>query len=278
MTATTPAEIAEALRALERVRIVGTDSLADWRRPFAGGEELRIGSGGVLQHDVDDQVVVVSGGASLQEVQQALAEKGQTIPIATSPHGRGGEGTIGGSLSMNLPHALQYACGNWRDWVLGLTVVRADGTIAKCGSKAVKNVAGYDVAKLFIGARGTLGVVAEVILRTYPLRALPDVDSGSSSQANWPSRGWLQRVLPTDFERARCAYGERLCGGFPALSVLCVSCEAEDSACRFEDDWLIGWGMGDRNVSIEDPTLRRLMERTKAVMDPTGKLNPGELS
>src|SRR5476651_1570951 len=76
-------------------------------------------------------------------------------------------------IAFNLPHTLQAQYGSWRDWILGMRVVQADGTFAKCGSKAVKNVAGYDVQKLMIGARGTLGLIAEVTLRTFPVKALP---------------------------------------------------------------------------------------------------------
>lgn len=63
--------------------------------------------------------------------------------------------------------------GAWRDWVLGVQLVLADGMIAKAGSLAVKNVAGYDIHKFLVGTRGTLAVVTEVILRTAPLASLP---------------------------------------------------------------------------------------------------------
>jgi hypothetical protein len=278
--AKTSAEIADALRSYRSVRVVGSDSGHAWRRPVCAEADLAIQSGGVIEHDVEDQVVAVTAGATIAEVQDALAKRGQCLPLGQNIANAAEEiakcpGTVGGRLSLDLPHSFQSSCGSWRDWVLGLTIVRPDGTVAKCGSKAVKNVAGYDVAKLFIGARGTLGVISEAILRTFPIRALPDPDYHDGI-AEWGTQGLVQRTLRSDFEAARQTYADRVIAYNLRSSILYVSCEATDQSYRFPEDWQVGWGLSDRNVSIDDPTLRRLMERTKSIMDPGLRLNPGE--
>src|SRR5205823_6468495 len=116
-------------------------------------------------------------------------------------------------LDYNFPHALEAQCGSWRDWVLGMRIALPDGRIVKTGSQAVKNVAGYDVHKLMIGARATLGVVLDVILRVFPVSALPKpeleigpagercrirgADRTSDEARRLPK--WIQRTKPSDF-------------------------------------------------------------------------------
>jgi glycolate oxidase FAD binding subunit len=163
-------ELARAVAELGGVRIVGADTHAAWRPPAPQGVPIldltRLA--GVVEFHPDDQVVVVRAGTRIADLQAAVEARGQCLPVLERQ-----EGTVGGALMMNLPHSLERICGGWRDWVLGMTVVRADGTIARCGSQAVKNVAGYDIHRFLVGTRGTLAVVAEAILRTYPLASLP---------------------------------------------------------------------------------------------------------
>jgi glycolate oxidase FAD binding subunit len=147
-------------------------------------------------------------------------------------------------------------------------VICADGTIAKAGSKAVKNVAGYDVHRLFVGARGTLGVVAEVTLRTFPVAALPELDVEVKVE-KWPERGWIQRVLRSDFEAACSQAGSSLLATHAGTATLYRSAAGP----RYPDDWVIGWGFGRENLAPPG----ELAMKTKRIFDPTGKLNPGEL-
>lgn len=142
-------------------RIQGTDSHAD-SRPQALSSTQRIslaGLSGIVQYSPADLVVSVKAGTLITQLQEELRSKGQCLPLIESG------GTIGGGVSMGS--------GAWRDWVLGLQLVLADGTIAKAGSSAVKNVAGYDLHKFLVGTRGTLAVITEVTLRTAPLASLP---------------------------------------------------------------------------------------------------------
>jgi len=160
-----------------------------------------------------------------------------------------------------------------RDWVLGLTLVRADGTIAKCGSRVVKNVAGYDVQKLVIGARGTLGLVAEVVLRTFPLRALPAPVLETNGAPDALERAWIQRTLRSDFDKARAAVAGRPFCADAATSTLWTDAGPDEDLPRFPEDWVLAPG---RSPLPEGPT-RAWMRRAKAIFDPDGRLNPGAM-
>ena len=124
--------------------------------------------------------------------------------------------TLEDAIGLNLPHGMETQCGNWRDWIIGMTVILADGTVAKMGSKVVKNVAGYDAHKLFVGARGTLGLILSATLRTMPVEAVP----AAAVVRKWPQPEglkaslefrdkpvWIQRTLPSDFDGALQAAG-----------------------------------------------------------------------
>jgi glycolate oxidase FAD binding subunit len=118
----------------------------------------------VLEHAAGDLVVRAQAGVRLADLQAALAPAGQMLALDPPEPGA----TVGGVVAANAagPRRLRY--GTVRDLVIGATVVLADGTVARSGGKVVKNVAGYDLAKLFCGSLGTLGLVAEVIFRLHP--------------------------------------------------------------------------------------------------------------
>ena len=119
---------------------------------------------GIIEHVPGDQVVRTQAGVKLADLQEKLAEADQML--ALDPPERGA--TIGGAVASNSsgPRRLRY--GTVRDLIIGITVVLADGTVAKAGGKVVKNVAGYDLAKLFTGSLGTLGVITDCNFRLHP--------------------------------------------------------------------------------------------------------------
>jgi glycolate oxidase FAD binding subunit len=121
----------------------------------------------ILEHAAGDLVVRAQAGVPLADLQAALAPAGQWLAL-DPPEPRA---TVGGVVAANAsgPRRLRY--GTVRDLIIGITVVLADGTVAHAGGKVVKNVAGYDLAKLFCGSLGTLGMVAEAIFRLHPLPA-----------------------------------------------------------------------------------------------------------
>ncbi len=146
-------------------------------RPVGGGtkpwlparDEAVLETGGldrILEHNVGDFTAVLEAGVPFAEAQRAFAEHGQRL--AWDPPDPGGA-TIGGIVATADSGPLRHRYGGVRDLVVGINVVLSDGTIAKAGGKVIKNVAGYDVAKLFAGSFGTLGLIASVSVRLHPL-------------------------------------------------------------------------------------------------------------
>jgi glycolate oxidase FAD binding subunit len=145
--------------------------------------DLELCTGGldrVLEHNAGDFTAVLQAGVPLAVAQDTLAEAGQMLALdpPLSPWGGAGDdaafeaadagATIGGIVATNDSGPLRQRYGGVRDLVVGVTVVLSDGTVAKAGGKVIKNVAGYDIGKLFAGAFGTLGLIAEITVRLHP--------------------------------------------------------------------------------------------------------------
>jgi len=120
----------------------------------------------IIEHAWADLTVTVQAGCTVSALQCCLAQHGQRLAIDVLWPERA---TVGGVLSTNDSGALRRVYGGLRDLIIGITLVLADGTIARSGGKVVKNVAGYDLPKLATGALGTLGVITEAIFRLHPL-------------------------------------------------------------------------------------------------------------
>lgn len=120
----------------------------------------------VIEHAVGDLTVTVEAGTKFADLQAVLASSGQFLPLdPASPE----SATIGGIIATADTGSLRQRYGGVRDLLLGITFVRADGQIASAGGRVVKNVAGYDLMKLFTGSYGTLGAICQATLRVYPL-------------------------------------------------------------------------------------------------------------
>ncbi|WP_150242122.1 FAD-binding oxidoreductase [Nocardiopsis quinghaiensis] len=157
-----------AAAARERLSVVarGNGTALDW-----GGVprrlDLLVDTTGLswIEHIAGDLVVEVGAGTPVAELYGVLAAAGQRLsmdPVRTG-------GTVGGMVATGVSGPRRLLSGALRDLVIGMTVVRADGVVARSGGRVVKNVAGYDLAKLHTGGLGTLGVVASVALRLHPL-------------------------------------------------------------------------------------------------------------
>lgn len=120
----------------------------------------------VREHSWQDMTCTVQAGCSWNRLQSVLAQHRQMIALDPLWPERS---TVGGIVATNDSGSLRLKYGSLRDLVLGMTIVLADGTIAKTGGKVVKNVAGYDLHKLMTGSFGTLGVIAEVNFRLHPI-------------------------------------------------------------------------------------------------------------
>ena len=121
----------------------------------------------LIEHAVGDLTVTAEAGMKLADLQAQLRSHNQFLPLDLAfPNA-----TLGGIIATADTGSWRQRYGGVRDLLLGLSFVRADGEIAKAGGRVVKNVAGYDLMKLFTGAYGTLGIITQATFRTYPLIA-----------------------------------------------------------------------------------------------------------
>ncbi len=121
----------------------------------------------ILEYAAGDLVVRVEAGVRLGQLAEVLADKGQRLALDGPP-----ADTVGGVVARNAAGPLRLRYGLPRDLLIGLTIVRADGHVARAGGKVVKNVAGYDLGKLFAGSHGTLGLIVEATFRLHPVPEL----------------------------------------------------------------------------------------------------------
>ncbi|MCH8919923.1 MAG: FAD-binding oxidoreductase [Chloroflexi bacterium] len=120
----------------------------------------------VVEHEPADLTVTCQAGITLDRLQRHLGQHGQLVPLGPA---WGEEATIGGILAANASGPSRHAYGAPRDFTIGMKVVTADGRITKAGGRVVKNVAGYDLCKLYIGSLGTLGVIVEASFKLAPM-------------------------------------------------------------------------------------------------------------
>ena len=148
--------------------VAGNSSKLDWGGIVRGAESIISTQklDRLIAHAVGDLTITVEAGMKFAQLQEILATAGQFLPLDPAyPN----SSTIGGIIATADTGSLRHRYGGVRDLLLGITFVRADGKIAKAGGRVVKNVAGYDMMKLFTGSYGTLGILSEVTLRVYPL-------------------------------------------------------------------------------------------------------------
>jgi glycolate oxidase FAD binding subunit len=163
-------DAAELLRSLGQegraVRPRGGGTKA-WAPP---GDGLDLETGGlnrIVEHNVGDFTAVLEAGVRVADAQTAFAAEGQMLAL-DPPLGVDEGATIGGLVATADSGPMRHRYGGVRDLVVGITVVLSDGTVAKAGGRVIKNVAGYDLAKLFAGSHGTLGLIASVSVRLHP--------------------------------------------------------------------------------------------------------------
>jgi glycolate oxidase FAD binding subunit len=151
------------------VAIAGAGTAAGWAGPLAPVDAVLDTTGltGVITHNPGDMTVAVRAGTPLRALAEELAPHGQHVSFDAARVADGA--TVGGLLATADAGPAALVFGSLRDLVIGVTIVLADGTVARSGGHVIKNVAGYDLAKLMHGSYGTLGVLAEVVLRLHPV-------------------------------------------------------------------------------------------------------------
>lgn len=257
-------EASEVIAAGKLVSIAGLDQHRDWRCETVSETLLSTRKlNRILRIESADQVCEVESGIDVSELQEALAEKGQCLPWLPFDQLKA---SVGGAVSLNLPHRHEGHWGSWRDWVLGLSVILPGGELARAGNSAVKNVAGYDFHRFMAGARGSLGVIATIILRTLPLAVLtpPECDPAPSDAKTMV----LQRVLRSDAESTphypKSVYN-------PSSQTLCVCDLPANQLKRFPHDWIMGRGFGHHNLEPLDADQALFWRMIKQKIDPNGQ-------
>jgi glycolate oxidase FAD binding subunit len=192
------------------VRITGAGTkpwaaaAGDAARPLRTGALNRI-----LAHDPGDMTATLQAGVPLREAQARFAAEDQVLALDPPTAGPGDDtahlATIGGIVATGDSGPLEHRYGGPRDLVVGMTVALADGTVARSGGTVIKNVAGYDVAKLFCGSFGTLGLIVSVNVRLHPR-------------------------LPTVTATGEAGDAQRLCAAARVLAAMPAELEALDIA------------------------------------------------
>jgi glycolate oxidase FAD binding subunit len=158
--------VREFAAAQRTVGLTGSDGA---RGPAAVAVDERLSTralDGIVEYIPSDQIVTVQSGMTIARLQAALRKERQRLALDPPDAERT---TVGGAVASASYGPLRTRYGTAKDTIVGMTIVRADGTIARGGGKVVKNVAGFDIPKLMIGTYGTLAMIGTVTFRLHPL-------------------------------------------------------------------------------------------------------------
>jgi FAD/FMN-containing dehydrogenase len=269
--------------------------------PPAQGVRLVDAPAGVIDHQPEEMTVKVRAGTTVADLHATLAEDGQRTALPE----RGG--TVGGALAVGENDLALLARGRLRDAVLQVGYVSAEGRIVVGGGPTVKNVSGFDLPRLLVGSLGTIGLLAEVILRTNPIPArevwLASDDADAFAVAgtvHHPStilwngtRTWVHLegyeadVSAESLRLAGIGAWERVAGPpelpphrwslRPSDLRALASPSRSDAAGLFVASVGVGtvWASRPQRRLPPDPVLARLTQQVKDQFDPTHRLNPG---
>lgn len=264
-------------------------------RPHPGARQVRAPAG-IVAHEPAEMIVRVRAGTPVAELDAALAEHGQMVPLDPADPARA---TVGGTLATGQSGLRRLRYGPVRDTVLEVRYVSAEGVLVKGGGPVVKNVSGFDLPRLFVGSLGTLGVLAEVVLRVQPrpvvtrwLRA-EGVDPFAvrrllfrPSSVLWDGAAtWVLlegHGADVDAEAARLGPGWAAVAGPPPRPsggrVSRRPSDIHDLDERFVAE--IGVGVVHTEsvpapMRALAPELAALHRRVKTAFDPHGRMNPG---
>ena len=209
------AALAAATHEGRTVRIVGAGTKLGWGGDVAADIELhttRLDE--VVAHDAGDLTATLQAGVPLELAQRTFAAAGQMLALdpplqspQSDPESDPAHPTIGGVVATGDAGPLRHRYGSPRDLVVGVTVALSDGTIAQAGGKVIKNVAGYDLAKLFSGGFGTLGLILSVNVRLHPLHETSVTALGSASDpAALAAAAIALSAAPLEFEALDVAW------------------------------------------------------------------------
>uniref|UniRef100_UPI0025C24DC5 glycolate oxidase subunit GlcE n=1 Tax=Acidithiobacillus sp. TaxID=1872118 RepID=UPI0025C24DC5 len=205
---TLQAQVSEAHRVSRPLKIQGSGTKAFYGRATPESPLLDLSTHrGIIDYEPNELFITVRSGTPLQELEVQLAEANQMLPF--EPPYFGSAATIGGTLACGLSGPRRPYAGSARDYVLGVRILNGQGEILRFGGQVMKNVAGYDVSRLMVGALGTLGVLLDVSLKVLPRPActLSLVQESDAVTAIQCMNHWAGQPLPLS---ATAFYGERL--------------------------------------------------------------------
>jgi glycolate oxidase FAD binding subunit len=239
----------------------------DWG-PVADGAVLETsGLSRILEHNVGDFTAVLEAGAPLAEAQAEFERHGQMLAIDPALDGAA---TVGGVMAANDSGPLRHRYGSMRDLVVGATVALSDGTLARSGGKVIKNVAGYDLGKLFCGSFGTLGLIVRVAVRLHPLPTATASAVGASDDAG--ELGDAARALAALPLEADCLDVDWRDGAGRLLVRFGAATAADQAAAAVER--MRGLALADCAVVEDDDELwmeQRVHQRGACVLKVSGR-------
>ena len=188
--------IIEAAAKRTPIAIVGGDSKKFYGRLVCGEPLATSAHCGIVNYEPSELSLTARAGTPLAEIEATLAAQGQML--AFEPPRFAGSATLGGAIAAGLSGPRRAAAGAARDFVLGVKLIDGRGEVLSFGGQVMKNVAGYDLARLMVGAQGTLGLLLEVSLKVLPLPAeeLTLVFAASQAQALQLMTTYAGRPLP----------------------------------------------------------------------------------
>ncbi|MDP9463362.1 MAG: FAD-binding protein [Actinomycetota bacterium] len=277
---------AEEVGAIAPVTITGLGTRGG---PVEGVRAVRPPSG-IEWIQADEMTMRCGAGAPVAEVDAALAEVGQCVALPPA-------GTVGGALSVGHSGIRRLGYGPVRDVLLQACYISDGGEVVQAGGPTVKNVSGFDLCRLLVGARGTLGFLGDVILRTRPR---PPHSQWFTIEAKDPfptfarlyrpasvlwdgSRLWaLLEGHPADVAAQAAECSLTACAGPPALPSGSRRVIPPAAVGSLTGDFVAEVGIGVvhhaealPSADPHDPSVTKLARRIKAAFDPSGRLNPG---
>lgn len=239
---------------------------------------------GIVNYEPSELVVTVKAGTPLAELEAALAEKNQCLPFEP-PHFAGGA-TVGGMVAAGLAGPARASVGGVRDYVLGLELLNGRAELLRFGGTVMKNVAGYDVSRLMVGAMGTLGLITEVSIKVLPfatseatLRFVMDEASAIHQLNTWAGQplplnasSWvIDAGVPTLYLRLR--------GAVAAVETACAMFAAKHGGVRVDSPAIRADWTAARDLKLPwfEAGYQRGQDLWRISVPPTAKpLNQGD--
>jgi len=289
----------------DAVAVRGGGTQWDVGGPLHSGVRLLSAPAGVVDHRPEEMLVRVRAGTTMAELAGVLDRSGQMVPLDPADPARA---TVGGILSVGRAGLRRLRHGPVRDHVLEIRYVSAGGELVKAGAPVVKNVSGFDLVRLMVGSLGTLGLLGEVVLRTYPrprasrwlTRPAPNLPPEPLLGLYRPTsllwdgaRLWvLLEGHPSDVDAQARQLGPDWteAEGPPALPAGGRLSMAPGRVASWARDhptgsFLAQLGVGVVHLSVPagagvepEPAVIDLNRRLKDRFDPTSRLNPGRMA